>query len=76
MVKAVYQGREDGDWDFVAAFEEEWLQANPINLPLLCNSFLGSDENCIVITAELNELPEVLEGTSQLALEALSLIHI
>lgn len=71
MTQAIYRAREDGDWDFVAAFNEAELPDAPSNWPEeICVWFASIGESCIVVDAPLGWLPGVLEGGSMLAIEA------
>lgn len=71
MTKAIYRAREDGDWDFVAAFNEDELPDAPSNWPEeICVWFGSIGESCIVVRAELEWLTDVLDGDSLLAMDA------
>lgn len=63
MTKAVYRKREDGDYDFVAAFETEQLPDAPSNWPEEIAEWMRSEGDEVIITDQvpLCHLPDVLE---------------
>ena len=69
MPKAVYRAREDGDWDFVAAFADD-NEDDDSNMTLV-DSFVTDVENegdeVKVISGELKDFPDVLttDGVSE-----------
>lgn len=64
MIRAVYKQREDGDYDFVAAFETEQLPELPSDWPAEIIDWLkGEGEVGITIqNIELERLPMVWKG--------------
>ena len=65
MIKAVYQQRSDGDYDFVAAFETEQLPAPPSDWPQEISEWLTAEGETplLIQVGAINELPDVWEGT-------------
>lgn len=61
MTKAIYKRRDDGDYDFVAAFETEQLPEPPSNWPDEIVEWLNSEGETpmIVENIDLNKLPDV-----------------
>lgn len=62
MIKAIYKARDDGDYDFVAAFETDCMPEG-VDWVEEVKEFLGSDneEVLIVSDVDLHNLTEVLE---------------
>jgi hypothetical protein len=54
MIRAIYKRREDGDYDFVAAFETDLMPAPPSNWPEEILEYLNAE----------GELPLVLENVA------------
>ena len=62
MIKAIYIAREDGDYDFVAAFAEDCVEAMGV-----CNAYakkmVAEGEEVIVKDfSDLSHLTDVIEG--------------
>ncbi len=64
MTRAVYKIREDGDYDFVAAFDTEQLPDAPSDWPQEIADWLNAagEDALIVEGVELNKLPDVWIG--------------
>lgn len=64
MIKAIYQRREDGDYDFVAAFNTEAMPAPPSDWATeICEWLTNEGEEVLVIeNVDLSKLPEVWKG--------------
>ena len=64
MIKAIYRRREDGDYDFVAAFETEQMPELPSNWPEEIAEWLRSEGGSVLILdTELHLLSDVLANT-------------
>ena len=61
MIKAIYKRREDGDYDFVAAFASEQLPALPSDWPGEVIDWLTSEGelSLVVENVDLCKLPDV-----------------
>jgi len=59
-MKAVYQAREDGDWDFVAAFVDEDVDSNMSRVDSFVLDLENDGEAVKVIDGELRDFPDVL----------------
>ena len=61
MIKAIYRAREDGDYDFVAAFETEETPQEPSNWPEEIVEWLNSEgeETLVVENIALHNLTDV-----------------
>ena len=61
MTRAVYKLREDGDYDFVAAFDTEQLPDAPSDWPQEIYDWLNREgEDALIVEGmELNKLPDV-----------------
>ena len=61
MIKAIYKRREDGDYDFVAAFETEQLPEPPSNWPEEITEWLNAEGELplVVENIALRKLPDV-----------------
>lgn len=61
MIKAIYKRREDGDYDFVAAFETEQLPEMPSNWPEEIVEWLNAESELplVVENIDLDKLPAV-----------------
>lgn len=61
MTCAVYKLREDGDYDFVAAFAKDQLQDMPSDWPKEIADLLNREgEDALIIEGlDLNKLPDV-----------------
>jgi hypothetical protein len=70
MNKAIYIQREDGDWDFVAAFSTEQLPDKCGSLQQwpeqVAEYFEKQGESVVIIKADLPLLPDILDGDSPL----------
>lgn len=70
MTRAVYKIREDGDYDFVAAFAVDSLPDAPSDWPKEIADWLESqgEQALIVDRLDLNKLPDVLSRNKPLVL--------
>ena len=70
MTKAIYIQREDGDWDFVAAFSDAqdiMEEQEARDWPNQIVEYLKAKGECVaVVTADLPLLSEILDGDSHL----------
>lgn len=67
MIRAIYKRREDGDYDFVAAFETEQMPAPPSNWPEEILEWLNAEGELpmMVENIDLSHLPDVWDGKSK-----------
>lgn len=67
MIKAIYREREDGDFDFVAAFDTDLTLEPPSNWPDEIADWLRSEGETVLVieTCSLQKLPDVFEGKSR-----------
>lgn len=61
MIKAIYRRREDGDYDFVAAFETEQMPEPPSNWPEEITEWLNAEGELplVIENIDLCKLPDV-----------------
>ena len=61
MIKAIYKRREDGDYDFVAAFETDKLPPLPSDWPSEVVEYLNGENELVLIieNIDLDKLPAV-----------------
>lgn len=64
MIKAIYREREDGDFDFVAAFDTNLTPEPPSNWPDEIAEWLRNEGETVLVVdnCTLHKLPDVWEG--------------
>jgi hypothetical protein len=64
MITAIYRRREDGDYDFVAAFNRDEIPVEPSNWPREVVDWLESEneEVLVVDNVDLDKLPMTWKG--------------
>lgn len=63
---AIYIRREDGDFNFVAAFSEDYLPSAPSDWPNeIADWFKSQMEEVMLINGDFQKFPDVWDGTAR-----------
>ncbi len=67
MIRAIYREREDGHFDFIAAFETDMTPEAPSNWPEEIAEWLRSEGEAVLVVdnCPLHRLPDVWDGVNE-----------